>query len=63
MKKYRISVFEEMGGYATIEAENRFEAIRIANEILNTDGVGAFADFDLTHRAVDVLEGDITELK
>ena len=38
MKKYRLSVTEEIGGYIVVEAKNVDEAEVIAEELLNEHG-------------------------
>jgi len=61
MKKFRVSLYEEVGGYAEIEAENEEEARAKAYQILDDDGVEGFKDFDSTHRDTTVL--DVEEVK
>jgi hypothetical protein len=38
MKKYRLGIYEEIGGTIVIEAENREQAEEVADELLNEYG-------------------------
>ncbi len=56
MNIYRIGIFEEIGGYVTISANNKKEAENKVDEILENDGVAGFQDFDTTHRDVSIVD-------
>ncbi len=59
MKKYRVAVFEEQGGYMTVEANSPEEAEEKAEESLNNDGISP--KVDVTHREC-YLTGDVEEV-
>jgi hypothetical protein len=61
MKKFRIGLYEEIGGYSEIEAKDKKEARAKAQQILDDDGVEGFKDFDSTHRETTIL--DVEEVK
>lgn len=58
-KKFKVELWEELGGYAFIEAETAKEAREKAEEILEDEGVEGFDNkencFDTTHRDVGVF--------
>jgi len=56
MKNYRVGIFEEQGGYITIQAENEEEAEERVIEGLGIDGVNFFKDFDCTHRNTEITD-------
>jgi hypothetical protein len=59
MKKYRLSVTEEIGGYIVVEAKNEEEAEEIAEELLNEHGCqDLFYNHDLTKYQGDHTHGD-----
>jgi hypothetical protein len=43
-KTFRISIWEAVGGYATVEASTPEEAEAIAQQILDDEGAGGFSD-------------------
>lgn len=61
MPKFRVEVFEEIGGFATIEAKGELDARAKAQQIMDDDGVAGFEDFDPTHRSPSVFS--IEEIK
>ena len=38
MKKYRVGIFEEIGGYIQVQAESQEQAKELADELLNEYG-------------------------
>ena len=59
MKKYRLSVTEEIGGYIVVEAKNVDEAEEIAEELLDEHGCEElFYNHDLTKYHGDQTHGD-----
>jgi len=60
MKTFRVSIFEEMGGYSTIQAKNEKEAKKKAKKILDMNGFND-SSVELTHRDVKIFEA--TEVK
>lgn len=61
MPKFRVGVWEEVGGYACIKARGKNEARAKAQQILDDEGIGGFRSFDPTHRNPTVL--DVEEIK
>lgn len=62
MKTFYIDVWEEMSGTLTIEAKNKEEAKKIAEEQINMYGVGCdnervkgAGDFNISHRDVQLI--------
>lgn len=64
-KEFKVSLWEEVGGFVYIMAENEKAAKKKAQEILDDEGVRGFNDtwpgFEATHRETDIL--DIEEEK
>ena len=56
MKTYRVGIWEEQGGYVNIQAKSKEDAIEKVEELLASDGVNAFDDFDVTHRNTDITD-------
>ncbi len=56
-KQFKVQLWEEMGGFVYIMAENEKEAKEKAQQILENDGIDGFGNnFDSTHRETDVLD-------
>ncbi len=57
--KYKVSLYEETGGYAYIEARDKKEAETKAQETLDNEGINGFDNkvncFNTTHREANVL--------
>jgi len=58
--KYRIGVFQEVGGYFTVEAKSKKQALAIADERLAYDGIDeeiVYSDMEteITHRDTSIL--------
>ena len=60
MKKFRVSMNEEVGGYAIIEAKSAKAAIAKAQKIIDEDGVAGFEGFDSTHRDTHIFDAEET---
>jgi hypothetical protein len=59
MKKYRLSVTEEIGGYIVVEAKNEKKAEKIAEELLDEYGCqDLFYNHNLTKYQGDQTHGD-----
>ena len=59
MKKYRLSITEEIGGYILVEANNEEKAQEIAEELLDEYGCQElFYNHDLTKYHGDQTHGD-----
>ncbi len=59
MKKYRLSVTEEIGGYIVVEAKNEEQAEEIAEELLDEHGCqDLFYNHNLTKYQGDQTYGD-----
>ena len=59
MKKYKLSITEEIGGYIVVEAKNVDEAEEIAEELLNEHGCqDLFYNHNLTKYQGDHTHGD-----
>ncbi len=59
MKKYRLSVTEEIGGHIVVEAKNVDEAEKIAEELLDEYGCqDLFYNHNLTKYQGDHTHGD-----
>ena len=59
MKKYRLSVTEEIGGYIVVKANNKDKAEKIAKKILDEHGCqDLFYNHDLTKYHGDQTHGD-----
>jgi hypothetical protein len=59
MKKYKLSVTEEIGGYIVVKAKNEEEAEEIAEELLDEHGCQElFYNHDLTKYQGDHTHGD-----
>lgn len=56
MKKYRVSVYEEIGGFGIVEANSVEEAKRMAQSMIDDFGVSALPEFDQTHRNTTIQE-------
>ncbi len=55
MKKFKISLNEEVGACAIIDAENIDEAEKIADKIMAMEGIEGFKDKEILFRSADVL--------
>ena len=59
-KMFKIGMYEEIGGYAIIFANNKKEARELARQILEDEGLKGFDNaencLDTTHREVNVFE-------
>ena len=59
MKKYRLSVTEEIGGYIVVEAKNEKKAEKIAEKLLDKHGCqDLFYNHNLTKYHGDHTHGD-----
>jgi hypothetical protein len=57
MKKFKVSVNEEQGGYLYIDAEDADEARELADEVMNDDGFDQRKyPVKMTHRATHIYE-------
>ena len=60
MKKFKVVITEEIGGYAFIKANYKEEAETKAYAILEDEGIEGFVNkenrFDTTHREIHILE-------
>ena len=56
MNTLRICILEGIGGYVRIKAETEEEAEAIAQATLDEDGTAGFPDFDITHRACEIVD-------
>jgi hypothetical protein len=56
MNTFRIGIWEEIGGYVTINAETEEEAEAIAQATLDEDGAPGFPDLDITHRGCEIVD-------
>lgn len=63
MKTFKVEVWEEMGGYITIEAESPREAEYLAKEHIDVHGMNSVdgIEVDVTHR--DVTTSVDTEIE
>ncbi len=55
-KSFKVSLWEEIGGFAFVIASTLEEAKAKAQQLLDNEGVEGFTDFDTTHRDVNILE-------
>jgi hypothetical protein len=57
--RYKIELWEEVGGYAYIDANTKEEAEAKAQQLLDDEGIEGFDNktnaFDTTHRSTEVL--------
>jgi hypothetical protein len=53
--RFKVMLWEEVGGYAFIEATDCEEAKKKAQQILDNDGVEGFNKFESTHRDTSVI--------
>ncbi len=60
-KQFKVSLWEEIGGFAFVIASTLEEAKIKVQQQLDDEGVAGFTDFDTTHRDVNIL--DIEEKK
>ncbi len=64
-KKFKVQLWEEIGGYAFIEAKTAKEAREKAEALLEDEGTEGFDNkeniFETTHRETDVL--DVEEIE
>ena len=56
MNTYKIGMYEEVGGYVYIQAENEKEAKKIASEGLVHYSIQDFQDFCTTNREWDIID-------
>lgn len=66
MKEFRISLNEEVGGHAFLQAENEVEARKKAQQILDDEGIEGFSNkediiFDIKHRETFILDVEENE--
>jgi transposase len=58
--KYQVELWEEVGGYAYIEANSKEEAYEKAQQILDDEGMEGFDNkintLDTTYRSIDVFD-------
>ena len=55
MKKFKISLNEEIGGFAIIEAENIDKAEIEAERIIAQEGLAGYKDMEVVFRSAEVL--------
>ena len=57
MKRFKVSILEEQGGYLYFDAENKEDAVEKAQELLNEHGMDNMPNdytLHITHRGCDV---------
>jgi hypothetical protein len=54
MKKFKVSLNEEIGGFAIIEANNIDEAEVKAEDIMTKEGIEGFKNMEITFRDASV---------
>ena len=55
LKKFKVGIWEETGGFTIIEAKNEKEAEEKAQYGLEEDGINYFKDFRTTHRSIYIV--------
>jgi hypothetical protein len=60
MKKFKIGLNEEIGGYSIIEAENISEAETVAEKIMAQDGIEGFKNKEIMFRSAEVVSVEET---
>jgi len=59
MEKFKVGVWEEQSGYIYVEAKDKKQAEKIAEELLHNYGIDEFPsglEYNVQHRAVEVLK-------
>lgn len=54
-KQFRVSLWEEIGGFIYLMAENEREAKEKAQQILDDENIKELEQFNITHNETDIL--------